>query len=770
MEGRVLRRRWRGGRPLALILLLVVLAFFLPPFPAYYDDLKAGLSLRITDREGRPLRQLLSEREGTERWLELDEICPELVRAVIISEDQRFYQHPGIDPLAIARAARDNAQAGRVVSGASTITQQLLRTLHPTGMQGDWWSKLTEAYWSLRIEGRTTKKELLEAYLNRAAFGPAVYGVEEASRYYFEKPCQSLSLAEAVMLSVMLRSPTGFDPWTEEGRQELKPWTDELITRLAKDGLITLESAQRAKDEPWQLSLAPPPFLAPHFCELALPQLQGLRGEQRTSLDLTLQRDVEGMLANHVRLLQGHKAGNAAVLVASVENGEVLALAGSADFRREGDGQYNAAVSLRQPGSTLKPFTYALLLSKVGHAGHILPDLPVYSSSHTASFIPKNYDERFHGPVSLRTALGSSYNVPAVKALETVGVETLLRKLRQLGLDDLKESAGHYGLGLTLGDGSASLWQLVTAYRTLARGGEYSPLSLRHAPETEVSSEVLGRDAVAIITDVLSDPKARVPSFGTPNALELPFPVAVKTGTSKGYRDNWCIGYTPRHVVGVWVGNSDGSPMKNVSGITGAGPLFRDVMLRLGDGGDFPQVGLTKQKICALSGRPAEENCPRTVVEPCLPGFTGEGCKTCVLTTIDSRTGEPAQDSTPAAFKLEQLRFDVDPVYREWAEEAGLPLLRETGMPKNGFGLVFPQNGDVFLLDSDLRQAHQKVKLRVAGGQAPYRWWVGGKQLQTAQAQAWWPLQPGNHEVKVQDAQGKSDRLSLSVVGKATPR
>ena len=766
MEEAPPRKRRRLARIAAFAGLVGLLAFFLPPFPGRYSDPRADLSLRVTDRQGKPLRGVLSARQGMDTWIGLDAIAPELVSAVLTAEDGRFHHHLGIDPLSIARAVKDNLAARRVVSGASTLTQQLLRTMSSPS-ERSLSSKLTEAYWAMRLEARMSKDEILEAYLNRVAFGPAVYGAEEASRYYFNKPARALSLSEAAMLAVMIRAPGSFDPFTEEGRAQMKPWTDDLLTRMAANGSVNAESAQRAKNEPWKLSLSPPPFLAPHFCDLVVPQLAGMRGEQRTSLDLGLQRALEGMISNHLHLLTGHQVGNAAVMVVEVESGEVVAMAGSANYHRANDGQFNAAISLRQPGSTLKPFTYALLLQKVGQAGHILPDLPAYSSSHQASYIPKNYDGRFHGPVSIRTALGSSYNVPAVKALEQVGVETLLFKLRELGLTDLKETPEHYGLGLTLGDGSASLWQLVEAYRTLARQGQHSSLTLLHG-KSAVSKEILDPRVAALITDVLSDRQARIPSFGTPNVLEFPFPVAVKTGTSKGYRDNWCVGYTPKYVVGVWVGNSDGSPMEHVSGITGAGPLFRDVMLALGDGGDFPRCDeLVDRPICTLSGRAATANCPHSVVEPCLPEIQEEECTACVPTVIDSRTGEIADAWTPAACKATQVRFKVDPIYREWAQENNLPLVANAQHRQDGFRLVYPLDGDTFLLDHDLRGANQKVKLRAVGGKAPYSWAVDGRSLSSEGSEAWWVLQPGSHQVRIQDATGANDSLTVQVVGKS---
>lgn len=757
VAARVRKASWRRWG-LSVALVVGLLLFFLPELPDAYQDLRGDLSLQVTDRHGQPLRSVLSQRQGTDRWVGLDEIPQVLIDAVVWSEDRRFYQHPGLDPIAIFRALKDNIRAGTVVSGASTLNQQLLRTLGRPS-QRSWLDKLEEGYWALRLEARYSKKEILEAYLNRVALGPTIYGVDEASRYYFDQPPQSLSLSEAAMLAVLIRAPSSFDPFSDTGQEELKIWTKQLLARMVAHRVVSKEAAERAAEERWELSDLPAPFEAPHFCDFVMPSLQNLRGGRRTSLDLDLQRNVEAMITNHLQLLKGHRVGNAAVVVADVESGEILALAGSADFGRAKDGQHNAATSLRQPGSTLKPFTYSLLLESVGHPASILPDLPLYATSHEPSFIPENYDGRFHGPVSIRSALGCSYNVPAVRALEQVGVEQLLRRLRQLGMVHLDQSPEYYGLGLTLGDGSVSLLELVTAYRALARGGRWSPLvGIPAAPGSfkPKDPEVFDSRIAFLLTDVMSDRRARFASFGTPNALEFAFPCAVKTGTSKGYRDNWCVGYTPKHVVGVWVGNSDGSPMLDVSGIAGAGPLFRDVMLSLGDGGDFARPeGLEQIEFCTLSGKLAGPDCPQKRLDWCLNDFKETPCTACVLTTAGP--GGAAQ-----------LRFSLEPIYRQWAEENGLLLVENPGHTTGRFRLVFPLDGDVFLKDPDLQPSHQKVKFKAVGGKAPYTWSVDGRDVQNSDdLDMWWPLQSGRHDVKIRDATGALDGISVRVVGKS---
>lgn len=735
-------------------LLLLALAFLAPPLPPAYRDLTANASLHLTDRFGQPLRSLPSARQGVDQAVAIKQMPFHLLNAVIISEDKRFAWHPGIDPVAILRATLTNLKAGHVISGASTLTQQLLRTLKASP-ERSLTAKIGEAYWAVRLEFHYSKQQILEAYLNRIAFGPTIYGAEEAARAYFDKPASSLSLAECAALAVMIRSPVALDPWSPSGRQALPSLVMQLLSRMEDQGVASAEDVRLARIETTQgltLSDRPAPFEAPHFCSLVLPQLVGLRGSIATSLDLKLQHQVEGLVSNHLKLLSGHAATNAAVIVADVKSGEVLALVGSASFQRKQDGQVNAAVALRQPGSTLKPITYALLLENVGQTGIILPDLPIYSSSHQAGYIPENYDNRFHGPVSLRTALACSLNVPAVRAQELIGTDRLLTTLRALGLNDLTGSPDHYGLGLTLGSGSASLWQLVGAYRTLAREGLSSPLTLL-LDSNSASTRVLSAASCQMITDVLSDNLARLPAFGRPNPLELPFPVAAKTGTSKGYRDNWCLGYTPRHVVGVWVGNSDGSPMHRASGITGAGPLFHDVMLALGDGGDFLTTELHPLKVCALSGNLATLNCPRSHMEWSSSHVLSTTCTVCHKVTEHGHTC---------------TAYALSSIYQPWAQNHGLKLASKASLTpsRSELHFVYPLQNDVFLLDADLTRSHQRLRLQIAGGVPPFTWQVDGTPLAHGSSpQVWWPLTVGQHTVTIMDTKGSRDSITLTVRG-----
>ncbi len=765
--------RCRALWGLGLLVLGMVGALYGWPLPPELRDLKAHRGLQLLDRHGEPLRLLRPEEAASFEWLPLSEFPDDLQAAIQLAEDRRFAYHPGVDPLAIGRAAQSNLRHRRVVSGASTITQQLVRTARREAPRSAG-TKLAEALWALRLERRYSKDQLLEAYLNRVPLGGPTVGFGEGAWTYFGKPSRALSLGEAALLCVLVRAPGGFDLESPEGLAEVLHFRRLLLQRMVEAGAVRADEAERAADEDVEFRPEAPPFAAPHFCDLVLERFPEARGSLRTSLDLPLQQAIEGLASARLQLLANKRAGNLAVVVAEVETGRIRALVGSGSYFRSHDGQWNAADSLRQPGSTLKPFTYALLLEKAASPGLLLPDLPLLEDQSIRSYLPDNYDRRYHGPVRARVALASSYNVPAVKALERVGVSSLLALLRGCGLE-LPERPQHYGLGLTLGDGSCSLLELVEAYRVLARGGVWGPLELLEdsVPDAARERRVLEARSAYLVTDILDDPYARTPAFGRDSALEPPFPCAVKTGTSKGYRDNWTVGYTPTHVVGVWVGNSDGSPMREVSGISGAGPLFADVVALLGDGGDFPVPdGLEKRTSCLLSGATAGPECIQTGPEWWRSDRSAQPCAVCRLDENGKRT------------------YAWDPLYWSWAEERGLPLWADAKPTEGESGetavgpadeaqapalrITFPQDGDVLLFDPDLRARAQTLRLQAAGGRGSLRWQIhtetdGGATQRTVHQgldrRIWWPLEPGRHRLEVSDDDGRTASIRLEVRG-----
>jgi penicillin-binding protein 1C len=427
---------------------------------------------------------------------------------------------------------------------------------------------------------------------------------------------------------------------------------------------------------------------------------------------------------------------NGAALVLDNATGDILAMAGSSDFFDETrDGQVNAAIALRQPGSTLKPMTYGLALEKGLTAATLIEDAPGGFETLEGVFAPENYDERYHGPIRLRSALASSYNVPAVAVLDLLGPDLLHRRLKETGFESLDKTPGYYGIGLTLGNGEVTLLELVRAYAAFARGGLYagerfvSGVAGKNGrslefPGPEKPRRVYSPQAAYLITHILSDRDARVPTFGYLTPLNLPFPAAAKTGTSKDFRDNWTIGYTPRHTVGVWVGNFDGSPMHNVSGITGAGPVFRDLMLLLGAGrpkAEFAEPsGIVRKKICPLTGRLPSASCPATIEEVFIAGT------------------EPKEEC-PAPHRPGNRPTRI----RASLEKRRPPLAIDS-----------PLDGDVFKIDPVLRPEFQVIRLRASSaeesGVRAVEWWVNGRRAGSSRFpfSISWLLRPGSYEIR----------------------
>jgi penicillin-binding protein 1C len=685
------------------------------PLPAGLLDADGSLSLRVLDRDGQLLRELPSRRASRSVSLPADAPVPAALRdAFIASEDRRFEWHPGIDPVAMVRAALGNLRAGRVVSGASTLTQQLARLLVPR--RRTLAGKAQEALWALRLSAHLPREEILRAYLDRVALGHDLVGVEAAAQAYFGRPARTLSVGQAALLAAIARSPARVDPWGDP--DAAIPAMREVLGRMRRAGRLDAELERLVAST--DLDVVPPSraFGAPHLVTDLSGKLDtlglGRAVEVRTTLDPALQRDVERTVRSE--LAADPRLGQAAVVVVDNASGEVLAYVGSADFSDQSrEGQNDGVRARRQPGSALKPFAYGLALASGWTPSSVLSDVDLEVGAPGGAWLPRNYDRRQHGPVRLRAALANSYNVPAVELTDALGPERVLEVLREAGFTSLEASAEHYGAGLVLGNGDVSLWELARAYRGLARGGVVEPLRLvRRAtaprgetlqPEAELAPRrFLPPDAVALLTDLLSDEVARAPAFGLDNALRLPFPVAAKTGTSRAYVDNWTVGFTRERTVAVWVGNFDGRPMQRVSGITGAGPLFARVMRRamaglrpapLVDRSRFERV-----RICPLSGHRAGEACPGTYEEVFLLGTApAEPC-----------TMHRVADGRPV--------LALDARYAGWAERERLDVVPEPA--GNGGKLprfITPRDGDEFLVETGIPTTSQTIPVRVRGGE-----------------------------------------------------
>jgi penicillin-binding protein 1C len=536
----------------------------------------------------RPVRTTILDRNQTPLYTTVraaSNIHPEddslLVSALVSVEDQRFFRHPGIDPMALARAARDNFRAGRTVSGASTLSMQAARLIGgPTGR--GLVDKLLQMVLAVRLEVWHSKKEILAIWLDRAYFGRGAYGAVAAADIWFGKRPDDLSLAEAAYLIGLPQRP-------ERTAVDRKRRQKAVLSAMVSSG--ALSEADAADAAALELSFAAPrtrPLLAPHVSIRLAGRSQD---EIVTTIDARLQRRVESLARAHVDQLADQDVGNVAALVVDNGSGAILAYLGSADyFDNRSAGANDGVRMLRQPGSALKPFIYGTAFDR----GFITPtsilqDVETPFVEAGAAFSAENYDRRYHGPVTARRALASSYNIPAVTLVDKMGPHRALEALRRAGFQSLTQSAEFYGVGLALGNGEVSLLELARAYAGLALGGRPPDVHLIEGePLLKSAPGAFSEEASRDVLDILSDAEARSPAFGRGGPLEMPFPMAAKTGTSKDYRDNWAIGVTPAHTIAVWAGNFDGAPMKNISGVSGAGTLLHAIALELGGSGGFP--------------------------------------------------------------------------------------------------------------------------------------------------------------------------------------
>ena len=556
----------------------------------------------LYDRNGIQLAELFEE--GRRTWVGLNRVSPYLIDATVATEDDSFYNNIGIDPLRMAAAAWQNQQGGRIISGASTITMQLARNLFlgpedrydPTMDR-----KLLEVGLAQELTSSYTKAEILEMYLNLLNYGNLAYGPEAAAQTYFNKSAAELDLPESTLLAGIPQSPGTLNPFRDfaavKARQRV------VLDLMVRHESLTAMEADWVYRQPVKLrtDISPAKMLAPHFIQYVIASIDARMGEGYTrrsgfnlftTLDLRMQDLAEKIIREQIaKLKDKHDLGNAALVALRPGSGEVLAFVGSADFTNEAiDGQVNMAMSPRQPGSTIKPILFATAFNdNLISPASLVWDVPVtYDLGANQYYRPMNYDLRFHGLVTARSALANSYNVPMVRLLAEVGIERMLESADQMGLHSLQRGTW-YGLGLALGSNEVSLVDMVTGYHTIANYGQFIPPEvvstildsqsqlIKPLPPVE-PVQAISPAAAFMTTDILSDNNARTPMFGANSMLKLSRPAAAKTGTITDFRDNWTIGFTRQLVVGVWAGNADGTIMRDVTGLTGAAPIWHEFM------------------------------------------------------------------------------------------------------------------------------------------------------------------------------------------------
>ena len=565
------------------ICLLIRLCPYFAPIHSI-DIAQNQLAIEFTDRNNLPLGTVLTNNQENTSIIKLNQVSPQFIKAILAAEDSSFYQHGALDLKAIFRAIKVAIENKKIVSGASTITMQLARMLDNSPRTIT--AKLKEIWLSWRLAAGMTKDEILTAYINRLPMGGNIYGVEASARIYFSIPASDLNLAQASILAAIPNNPTYFNPY--QNRERLQQRQKYVLNRMVAEKYISNEEAELISKEklvfkPRQQGI----IAAPHFLFWLATKNNTSNSESspiRTTINRPLQQFVEAQVQQVISSLKANHVHDAAVVIIDNSTGEVLSYVGSPDYFNEVElGRNDGVQALRQPGSTLKPFVYELGLENGVISPHsILPDVPThYAIPGAKLYSPTDYTNSFLGPVRVRIALANSLNVPAVKVLEKVGVETFLNRLHELGFSHLNQSAEYYGLGLTLGSGEVNLWELARAYLTIANMGKITQLITSLNIATIANSQSLVSNYWQLIIDMLSDRYARSTAFGVDSVLNLPFPVAVKTGTSSNYRDTWTVGFSSDYTVATWVGNFNGEPMRKVSGVTGAAPLWNRIMLHL---------------------------------------------------------------------------------------------------------------------------------------------------------------------------------------------
>ena len=760
----------------------------------------------VVDRNGVLLYEARSPL-GDRSWrMDASAVPALLARATLAAEDHRFWWHPGVDPLAVARATARNIRAGRVLEGGSTISQQVAKLLlarKGSARQG-WRGKAREAIVALRLEHRLSKREILALYLTLAPYGNQITGAERASRAYFARRASELTAAQAAFLASLPQRPTAFNPWRDARKARERQVA--IINRMRMLGWLSVTDARLATDERLVPARWPADAVAPHFVQKVLASFpDGTRPARiETTLDAELQRTVRAIIDARRDDLEAHGARHVAVVVLDNRSGGWLAWEGSGDYFDPAGGAIDGAQSPRQPGSALKPFTYALAFDHGYSPASALPDVPSHfpTAESGVFYSPRNYDEVYRGPLLARAALAGSENVPAVALLSDIGPPSLLRLLRRAGLTTFDKSASYYGLGLTLGNAEVRLDELVGAYSMLARGGAaITPVSVKETISRREERVVSAR-AAFWVTDILSDPDAREYVFGRGGSLEFPFPVAAKTGTSQAYHDNWAIGYTREVTVGVWVGNFDRTPLRSSSGVTGAGPIFHAVMLAamarvapasaVGAGTRafdiVPVASDTERRaVCLLSGLSPQPWCPRQTrewvatespLQPCSWHHDLDG-RTLTLWPAQYRAWAAdrglLEELTPVVTRTGVGSHDTAsrPIVPHVGPSALTPRIRPSALtsshvvnrPPASLTIINPPPGAIYLIDPTLRREFQTLPLRAEGGSGALRWTVDGRTLGAAAADApvHWPLAAGAHTITVRDAAGRRATTTMLV-------
>ncbi len=715
----------------------LVVAVCWAPFPEESLS-RLPASVVLADRHGKPLRVKLGVggmdcRPGyeplPEHWI---------VKAMVAAEDRRFWTHPGLDGLAIARAVGQNLLFGRRISGASTLSTQVIRMMEPRDRTV--LTKIIEAFRALQLERRHSKREILASYLNRAPFGGNRVGIEAAARRYFGKGADQLSLAEAALLAGVPQSPSRGRP--DRYPERAKRRQAYVLERMEACGYISAQEREEARAQPLDARSGTYPFFAPHFCDLVgVPSRAKNDSTVRTTLDLEMQQVAEGFLR---RRLQNSATTGGAVVVLDVKTGAVRALVGSPNYVDRLTGQVNGVVASRAAGSTLKPFAYAMAIDRgLVTPATMLMDVP----TRFRDFDPRNFSLDFRGWVSVRDALVLSLNLPAIEVERCVGQERFYSTLRELGLITLSKPADHYGLGLVLGNAEVRLLDLVNAYACVARGGGWAPIRFVESATLPKTKPIFSAEACWLVSDMLCGEERAMDTTGHAADVRLP-PMAWKTGTSAGLRDAWTVAWNPDYVIGVWVGNPDGTSSDEFVGRKTATPIAWDLFRRLYPDNQGPwfvrPAGVERRIVCAASGRTPGPNCEHQIEDWCISKVSRY--ETCSL----HRDGMEA--TWPVAVASYLNSRDHAKTERDLLETICIRT---------------PARGSVYRWIPELEVDAQRLALEAGSDRTGeiLHWFVDDRPVGKSRSgeTLFWPLERGAHQIVCSSVRGPSDRVQITV-------
>jgi len=796
-----------------LIITVILLIFFLLMILWTQPNFNQSGTIKIWDRNN----ILLYESAGVigkKIPITYDKLPKYVINATVASEDTSFWENPGIDIKAITRSLIMNIKSLRIVSGASTITQQLARITVISPNQSSprtLTRKIREILIALRINLSYSKKEIITKYLNEVYYGNLAYGIQAAANTYFHKDVSQLSLAESAFLTGLISSPEVRNPFTD--MKAAKIAQANVLDLMVKNKFISLSQATEAKNEEISLDKPLNDIKAPHFVhyiqeELAKMNLKNKEGiNVYTTLDFydySLSEDIAKLWVD--KLHDEHNLSNASLILLKNDTGEILDMLGGIDyFDTKNDGQVNLATSLRQPGSALKPVTYATAFMNGYTPATLIYDVKkVYKTKKGEGFTPNNYDGRYHGLVLARDALASSLNLPAVEMLNRIGINQFLNVAKDLGITTLNQE-DRYDLSLTLGGGEVKLLDLTNVYASFARGGIYKEpyaiekiisdtgKSLYRHKNTEGMS-VLGKNGKQIaylISNILSDPKARLISFNEKNPLVLSHPAAVKTGTTTDWHDNWTVGYTLDYTVGVWVGNNDNHPMKDITGIVGAAPIWNQFFEEFLKGKPVNQFirpdDIKEVEICKITGQLPGDVCPEKTTEVFIKGTEPKTVsKMLKKVKVDKRNNLLSTDKCPADFVEDKIFIDYPPEVYSWAVENNQEIIPKEFSPlcKNVnnysplneqpfLSITYPREGSVFQ-SAPLIVNNQAIvfEINTSSAISKISWYVDDKFYKTTEESpfnASWDPEIGKHILYAEgqtanDQIIKSEKIHFTVV------